>query len=459
MLKKGLISLKIIICILAFTPFVLFGLLFRGDLYELMPIESYMKQILPQDLLLNHIDSNLNKLSSPEETLIVEFNEDELNTLIYGFITQEDGINPFYAPFSDCDSDVCNYISSEAFSKYGLVHINGIWIRFEDDQIQFHLGVSLELFQTFTFSTILFLTFDLIDDPNHYQFNTNHVKLGHLTLSDWVIERFLNGIQTESMAQKDNDANDSIKGIINSKTHSYTILKSEIVLWVQKSEHVMNPNLSAQLLKTLFDYQWMDIKIKEDKINFNLKTPLIFSEQNLTIPSTIKELYESDLSINIENLEQGGLEQLILFRPLLGDNFYTLIEQIFNTVMASRLMNNDSLPTITIPYQNSEGMDDAISIFIEGIWAEISSNEFNIQALFEINNQKSLIEILLIEVPTNSLSEMTYDIERLTIGKNPSDLTKDVLTISEFNFLIDYLNTILEAGLIQFNESDQIVIG
>lgn len=459
MIKKLFLLIFMLIVLVILSPVILLGLMYQGDLESALPISAYEVGLTPAQTLSDDIDATLDQLSTPEEDIKFTLSEETLNSLIFASLTQVEGLNPAYAPSTDCETDACQYLITEEITTETFGRLKGIWVELEDDQITISLGASLEWQERITYGTILSLTFDVTDEVDQYQLRIDSIRLGRLPITSRFLGRVLSWIENATGQPVLEVENNLPVGTLDVESFSYTLLKSEIVTLVEENEELENRALAAQLLEIVFEKEIITFKIEEDAFNFNFRSSLFLSDEDTSMPPAVASLYEASNPIDLDSYLQGRFEEFILTQALLGETSFRLNERVFNTIIASGLNGEQGLPDFSYEYQDKDGNPEVIEMKVEGVWVNLSTEEFTIQALFNLASKPSLMEVVLMAVPSDNPFEIIYEIETLSIGKSLSNPSKEDVTIDDFSALIPFLKSFIENEFIEFNESNQLVIG
>lgn len=459
MFKKLFLFVFSLIVLGILSPVILLGLIYQGDLQSALPTSAYEAGLTPAQTLSDDIDATLNQLSTSEEDIQFTLSEKTLNSLIFATLTQGEALNPTYAPSTDCETDACQYLITEEITPDIFARLKGIWVELDDDQVTVFVGVSVEWQERFTYGTILSLRFDLTDEVDEYQLRIDQIRLGRLPITSRFLGRILTWIEN-AMGQPVLEVENTLPvGTLNLENFSYTILKSEIVTLLKDNEELENAALAAQLLEIVFEKEIITFKIEEKAFNFKFRSSLFFSDEDTTLPPSVAALYETSSPLNLESYLQERFEEFILTQALLGETSLRFNERVFNTIIASGLNGEEGLPNFSYEYQDKAGNPEVIEMKVEGVWVNLSTDAFKIQALFNLASIPSLMEFVLTAVPSNDSFEIVYEIESLSIGKSLSNPNKEDVTIDDFSALIPFLKSFIENEFIQFNDQDQLVIG
>lgn len=459
MIKKLFLLIFSLIVLVILSPVILLGLMYQGDLESVLPTSAYEAGLTPAQTLSADIDATLDQLSAPDEDIQFTLSETTLNSLIFASLTQAEGLNPTYAPATDCATDACQYLITEEITTDIFARLKGIWVELDDDQVTIFVGASVEWQERFTYGTILSLTFDVTDEVDKYQLRIDQIRLGRLPITSRFLGRILTWIENATGEPVLEVENSVPVGTLDLENFSYTILKSEIVTLVKNNEELENAALAAQLLDIVFEKEIITFKIEENAFNFNFRSTLFLSDEDTTLPPSVASLYESSTPLELESYLQERFEEFILTQALLGETSFRLNERVFNTIIASGLNGEQGLPNFSYEYQDKDGNSQVIEMKVEGVWVHLSTDTFKIQALFNLASKPSLMEFVLSAVPSNDPFEIVYEIETLSIGKSLSNPNKEDVTIDDFSALIPFLKSFIENEFIQFNDRDQLVIG
>jgi hypothetical protein len=459
MIKKLFLLIFMLIVLLILSPVILLGLMYQGDLESALPISAYEVGLTPAQTLSEDIDATLDQLLTPDEDVLFSLSEKTLNSLIFASLTQDEGLNPSYAPSTECETDACQYLITEEITADIFGRLNGIWLELDDDQVTVSIGASLEWQDRFTYGTILSLTFDVIDEVDRYQLRIDQIRLGRLPITSRFLGRVLSWIENATGEPVLEVQNNLPVGTLDLETFSYTLFKSEIVTLVKENEELENRALAAQLLEIVFEKEIITFKIEEEAFNFSFRSSLFLSDEDTSMPPSVALLYEASSPVDLDSYLQGRFEEFILTQALLGETSFRLNERFFNTIIASGLSGEQGLPDLSYEYQDKDGNPEIIELKVEGVWVTLTSDVFTIKALFNLASKPSLMEFVLTKIPSNNPFEIIYEIETLSIGKSLTNPSKEDLTIDDFSALIPFLKSFIENEFIQFNESDQLVIG
>ena len=459
MIKKLLLLIFLLLVLVILSPVILLALMYQGDLEGPLPTHAFQENLSPNQVVSSEIDASLSLLTSPDDDLVFVLTEDTINALIFASLTQEEGLNPDYQPGSDCETEACQFLITEKISDDLTAYIKGIWIELDDDQMTIFVSAAMDWQDRFTYQTILSLVFNITDDAEAYRLKIDQVRLGRLPVTSRFVGRLLGlaeRISGEPVVDIDGDLP---VGSIDLETFSITLPKADIVRSIKEDETLENGALVGQLLEIIFDNQLLTFKLENQTLNFSLRTSLILSDDTTEMPLRIRDLYEGDISIDLESYLQDRFEEFLLTQALLGQTSFRLSQRVFNTIIASSLTADEGLPNFSWEYENPQGDLKSITIEITGVWVTINEQTFVIQALFNIASFPSLIEFTFEAVPSSDPFVLIYDIRSVTMGRSPSDPNQSFLLIDDFAALIPLISDGVETEFIRFNALNQLEVG
>lgn len=459
MIKKLFLLIFLLLLLIILSPVILLALMYQGDLEGPLPTHAYQENSTPTQVMSGELDASLTLLSSPDDDLMFVLTEDTINTIIFAAFTQEEGLNPNYQPGSNCETDACQFLITENLSDDITAYLKGVWVEIDDDQISIFASAAVNWQERFTYQTILSLVFSITDDEDAYRLTIDQVRLGRLPVTSRFVGRILGLVERISGQPVVEIDGDLPVGSLDIETFSVTLPKSEIVNTIKEDEDLENGALFGQLLEIFFDNQLLTFKLENQALNFSLRTSLILSDENTVMPMRISELYEGDLNLDLESYLQDRFEEFLLTQALLGETSFRLSQRVFNTIIASSLTADEGLPNFSWDYENSEGVEDRITLEISGVWVTLKEQEFIIHALFNIASFPSLVEFTFTAVSSNDPFSLVYEIQSMTMGRSPSDPNQPFLLIDDFEALIPLISDWVQTDFIRFNEMNQLEVG
>lgn len=459
MIKKLFLLIFLLLLLIILSPVILLALMYQGDLEGPLPTHAYQENSTPTQVISRELDASLTLLSSPDDDLLFVLTEDTINAIIFAALTQEEGLNPSYQPGSNCQTDACQFLITEKLSDDVTAYLKGIWVELDDDQISIFMSAAVNWQERFTYQTILSLVFNITDDEDAYRLTIDQVRLGRLPVTSRFVGRILGLVERISGQPVVEIDGDLPVGSLDIETFSITLLKSEIVNTIKEDEDLENGDLLGQLLDIFFDNQLLTFKLENQALIFSLRTSLILSDEATVLPTRISELYEGDLNLDLESYLQDRFEEFLLTQALLGETSFRLSQRVFNTIIATSLTADEGLPSFSWDFENSDGIEDSISVEITGVWVTLRESEFIIHALFNIASFPSLIEFTFEAIPSSDPFLLVYEVQSMTMGRSPSDPNQPFLLIDDFDALIPLIRDWVQTDFIRFNTMNQLEIG
>ncbi len=439
------------------TPALIATIMYDGSGDAHMPVHLYTEDADAEAMLYAEIKAAFDNVQDgTTNDAVLELHQDIVNTAIFEAIRKG---NPDYMPTDDCNDSACQYIVDKEADLDGFMislRVVGIWVDFGPDKLVTNVFVEVNLDSGFTYKTIIETHFILKDEPDRYYLEFDKIQLGNLPIPKSLISSVM-GLIDDQIDQFDleEEVGGLPLGTINLDDISYTVLKSDIILFLEEKlekdqseeEDDAGAALASLALGFVFDENegLLGFEFVEDELLLTVKVSKIRSDEDIDIPDY---LYDLHFKTEVEGVEVIGEFNPDSFDPesYLVDKF---TEFVFNYALAGggfsideRFFNKliyhsaggfaDTRETYSLPL--GEGEFEDVSIGLRAIWFEFTPEDIFVNALFEIAGIQSLIQIRVENVSDiNNTSELVFELAEITIGFDDGEADGQYILIDELD--------------------------
>ena len=450
-LKKLFLTLFVFVLLIVGIPLTLIALMYDGSANEAIPVDVYRLEGTGMDRFLSDVEDAFNDArNDPEADLEIALSEDILNLMIYHQIigSDDDGINPRYAPGENCQEDECYILQEliEADNREGKIRLNGLWVTFEEDVIVGNAAVEVQYENGFTFRTRVRLQFSFEDDleNDRYIIAFDRVRIGRIPLTRGLFTTVINLVTR--VTGSDAIESDLLGvGNLNLNNLEYTIDKQEFVEFISPDEPG-EEDITTLLITTVFENDLVTLRLIESAFIFNIRMSLIRNIDLIDIPEYLYNLRDNDgqfdeTLFDPERHLQTRFEAFVFNMALTNETALTIQQRTFNKVLYHSMEGFDDWGFV-YEYEDALGNPQSFIVDFRALWFDFTvvDNEvvLSMRGLIDFNGIPSRLEIRAEEV-SSSQGVYVFELTEISMGKEPGK--EDYLSIVNLtpfkNFLRD----------------------
>jgi len=412
--------------LLSILSIPIIGVIMLFDFAPNIPVDTYV-YVPTSTLLAEQVQANVSSIQMGE--LEIQLEEQFINQFLFSTFVEQ--VNPAYNPGSNCSEDSCAYLLVNE-AEGNSVALTGIWVRLFDDVISVNVGLrSLNI----PFQTKVRLDFSVTDNADVFEIEYSRLQLGNIPLPAFIIRPIVNLL----IEQTNLESSFSEGGFL--------LDLEQLSLKVDKQEFI---NSSFDAESALF----ASLIVEEELIRFMVDG----DSSRLVLFVDVDKLYS-----NLEVKSYSGNQEAV-FTDLLFDVFGSVD---FSFVEGFTLSNNDyyisedGLNQILTAQFAELGLGSLIDseladlLFgIEPLWIDLDGSSATLVVPLKFMGNLVPIELHMSTIPSNS--DLVFEVERITIGRDAQKNVNQYITI-EGDRVESILSQVALGGPFEFEPGSRII--
>lgn len=385
--------------LLSILSIPIIGVIMLFDFAPNIPVDTYV-YVPTSTLLAEQVQANVSSIQSGE--IEIQLEEQFINQFLFSTFVEQ--VNPSYNPGSDCTEDSCAYLLVNEVEG-NSVALTGIWVRLFDDVISVNVGLrSLNV----PFQTKVRLDFSVTDNANVFEIEYSRLQLGNIPLPAFIIRPIVNLLIEQANI------------VSNFSEGGFLLDLEQLSLKVDKQAFIAS---SLEPEAALF----ASLIVEEELIRFMVDG----DSSRLVLFVDVDKLYS-----NREVKTYSGNQETV-FTNLLID---VLGSVGFNFTEGFTLSNNDyyisedglnEILTAQFAELGLGGLIDSefaeLLFGFEPLWIDLDGSNATLVVPLKFMGNLVPIELHMSTIPSNS--DLVFEVERITIGRDAQKNVNQYITI------------------------------